>query len=68
MKGTVKWYDPTKGFGFIQPEDGGGDVFVHRSALWRSQIQTLEPGQSVEFDREKSKNGKGDQAANLRLE
>lgn len=45
--GTVKWYQPEKGFGFITPEDGGRDVFVHRTALNRSNLNGLAPGQAV---------------------
>jgi len=48
--GTVKWFDPGKGFGFIQPEDGDKDVFVHASALESSELSTLTEGQRVSFD------------------
>jgi len=48
--GTVKWFNPTKGYGFIQPEEGGNDVFVHITALKRAGLQTLEEGQKVEFE------------------
>lgn len=48
--GTVKWFNPTKGFGFITPEDGGKDVFVHISAVEGAGLRTLDEGQSVEFD------------------
>ena len=48
--GTVKFFNTTKGFGFIQPEDGSTDVFVHISALERSGIRSLEDGQKVTFD------------------
>ena len=48
--GTVKWFNPEKGFGFIQPADGGKDVFVHISAVTEAGLQTLNEGQSVEFD------------------
>ncbi|MGI9302172.1 MAG: cold-shock protein [Gammaproteobacteria bacterium] len=48
--GTVKWFDPGKGFGFIQPEDGGKDVFVHISAVEKSELNTLAEGQRVSFD------------------
>ncbi len=48
--GTVKWFNPTKGFGFIQPDDGGKDVFVHITAVKRAGLQTLEEGQKVEFE------------------
>ena len=48
--GTVKWFNPTKGFGFIQPDDGSKDVFVHISAVERSGIGNLVEGQKVSFD------------------
>ena len=48
--GTVKWFKTTKGFGFIQPEDGGKDVFVHISAVERAGIAHLNEGQKVSFD------------------
>jgi cold shock protein len=49
-KGTVKWFDSRKGFGFIQPEAGGKDVFVHISAVERAGLSTLNEGQQVAFD------------------
>jgi cold shock protein len=49
-KGTVKWFNNQKGFGFIQPTDGGNDVFVHISAVERAGMTTLNEGQSVSFD------------------
>ncbi|WP_119679176.1 cold-shock protein [Indioceanicola profundi] len=48
--GTVKWFNPTKGFGFIQPEDGSSDVFVHISAVERAGIGNLNEGQKVSFE------------------
>lgn len=48
--GTVKWFNATKGFGFIQPEQGGNDVFVHISALKREGIATLNEGQRVSYE------------------
>jgi len=48
--GTVKWFNPAKGFGFIEPTDGGNDVFVHISAVEESGLTTLEEGQKVEFE------------------
>jgi CspA family cold shock protein len=59
--GTVKWFNTAKGFGFIQPEDGGKDVFVHISAVERAGLGTLQEGQRVEFDvvNERGKNAAG---------
>ena len=48
--GTVKWFNPTKGFGFIQPEDGGKDVFVHISAVERAGWRTLNEGQKISYE------------------
>lgn len=48
--GTVKWFNPTKGFGFIQPEEGGADVFVHISAVERAGLRTLQDGQKVSYE------------------
>jgi CspA family cold shock protein len=48
--GTVKWFNPTKGYGFIQPSGGGRDVFVHISALERAGLSTLNEGQQVEYE------------------
>lgn len=55
MEGTVKWFNPVKGFGFIQPEGGGNDVFVHVSAVERAGLKTLQDGQKVAFELENSK-------------
>jgi len=49
-KGTVKWFNNQKGFGFIQPDDGGKDVFVHISAVERAGMSTLNEGQKVSFE------------------
>jgi len=51
-KGTVKFYNGQKGFGFIAPEDGGADVFIHATALERAGIHSLSEGQTVSFDTE----------------
>ncbi len=48
--GTVKWFNPTKGYGFIQPSNGDKDVFVHISAVERAGLSTLNEGQTVEFE------------------
>lgn len=48
--GTVKWFNSTKGYGFIEPEDGSGDVFVHISAVERAGMQTLREGQKISFE------------------
>jgi len=56
--GTVKWFNPTKGFGFIQPEAGGSDAFVHISAVERSGLSTLNEGQKVEYELETGRDGK----------
>lgn len=53
--GTVKFYNDTKGFGFIQPDDGGKDVFVHATALERAGIRGLVEGQKVSFDTEEDR-------------
>ena len=50
VKGTVKWFNAQKGFGFIQPDDGGADVFVHISAVERAGLRTLNEGQKVTFN------------------
>lgn len=63
--GTVKWFNPTKGYGFIQPEDGGNDVFVHISAVERAGVTTLNEGQRVSYELVSNK-GKTS-AGNLKL-
>ena len=63
--GTVKFFNSAKGFGFIAPEGGGKDVFVHISAVERSGMAGLNEGQKVSFDLEKDRQGR-DSAANLK--
>lgn len=57
-KGTVKWFDSKKGYGFIMPDDGSADAFVHISALEQAGLSGLDEGQKVEFDLARGRNGK----------
>ena len=57
ITGTVKWFDDAKGFGFITPEDGGKDVFVHHSAINGSGFKSLAEGQKVEFETQTTPKG-----------
>jgi CspA family cold shock protein len=63
--GTVKWFNPTKGYGFIQPEDGGADIFVHISAVEAAGFRSLDEGQRVSFELENNKGRTS--ATNLKL-
>lgn len=65
--GTVKFFNTQKGFGFISPDDGGKDVFVHITAVEASGIPLLDEGMKVSFDTEPDKRGKGPKAVNLQL-
>ena len=56
--GTIKWFNVAKGYGFIQPEDGSKDVFVHISAVERAGLSTLNEGQKVSFELAAGRNGK----------
>jgi CspA family cold shock protein len=64
--GTVKWFNPTKGFGFIEPEDGSNDAFVHISALEKAGLRTLAEGQKVSYELQPGQKGKSS-AENLSL-
>ena len=66
--GTVKFYNSAKGYGFIQPDDGGKDVFVHVTALERAGIRTLVEGQKVSFDIEADRRTGKSSATNIREE
>jgi CspA family cold shock protein len=63
--GTVKWFNGTKGFGFIQPEDGSKDVFVHISAVERAGMQSLDEGQKVSYEMETDRRTGKQSAGNL---
>ena len=63
MQGTVKWFDNSKGFGFISPENGGKDVFVHHTAIQGEGYKSLNEGDRVQFD--VVRGPKGDQASNV---
>ena len=65
QNGTVKFFNQSKGFGFITPDEGGKDVFVHITAVERSGIGTLDEGMRVSFETEPDKRGKGPKAVNL---
>jgi len=68
QKGTVKFFNQTKGFGFITPDDGGKDVFVHITAVERSNVGALSENRRVSFETEPDKRGKGPKAVNLQAE
>jgi CspA family cold shock protein len=63
-KGKVKWFNPQKGFGFIEPETGGNDVFVHISAVEGAGLKSLQDGQAIEYDLQEEKGKQS--ATNLR--
>ena len=65
-QGTVKWFNPVKGFGFIQPDDGEKDAFVHVSAVERAGLPNLAEGQRIEYELQRGQNGKSS-AENLRI-
>ncbi len=64
--GTVKWFNTTKGFGFIQPQDGGKDVFVHISAVERSDLNGLHEGQTISYELERDQRSGKESAVQLR--
>ncbi len=66
--GTVKWFNSDKGFGFIQPEDGGQDAFVHISAVERAGLRTLQEGQKISYELVQDKRSGKTSADNLQAE
>ena len=67
QNGTVKFFNHSRGFGFITPDDGGKDVLLHISALQRSGLPAVNEGQRVTFETEPDRRGKGPQAVNVQL-
>ena len=65
MTGTVKFFNSERGYGFIKPDDGGRDVFVHVTAVERAGLKALTEGQRISFEVEPDKKGKGPKAVNL---
>ena len=65
--GVVKFFNADKGYGFIKPDDGGGDIFVHVTAVEQAGLRTRNEGQKVTFDIEPDKKGKGPKAVNIRV-
>ena len=66
--GVVKFFNGEKGYGFIKPDDGGGDIFVHITAVEQAGLPALTEGQKVAYEIEPDKKGKGPKAVNLRLD
>ena len=67
QNGTVKFFNQAKGYGFITPDDGGKDVFVHISAVEQSGLPSVEEGMKLSFETEPDRRGRGPQAVNLQM-
>ena len=67
QQGTVKFFNAEKGYGFIKPDDGGRDIFVHVTAVERAGLASLTEGQRITFDIEPDKKGKGPKAVDLKV-
>ncbi|MBD2745690.1 cold-shock protein [Microvirga sp. BT688] len=65
--GTVKWFNETKGYGFIQPDNGGKDVFVHISAVERAGLRSLQDGQKISYEVEQDRRSGKESATNLQV-
>ncbi len=68
QQGTVKFFNADKGYGFIKPDDGGRDIFVHVTAVEQAGLQSLNEGQRITYEIEPDKKGKGPKAVDLRAE
>ena len=66
--GVVKFFNADKGYGFIKPDDGSGDIFVHVTAVEQAGLRALSEGQKIAYDIEPDKKGKGPKAVNIRVE
>jgi cold shock protein len=68
QQGTIKFFNAEKGYGFIKPDDGGRDIFVHITAVEQAGLASLNEGQKISFEVEPDKKGKGPKAVNLQLD
>ena len=68
QSGTIKFFNGEKGYGFIKPDDGGRDIFVHITALEQAGLQSLDAGQRINFEIEPDKKGKGPKAVQLQVQ